>query len=96
MQQKRDRSDQLKIAQWTVFNIHFCLTSQQRLAHTLYDLAGVEMFLKLRSRALEMLQAPRYFNLALALHLCGMNPHATSWLCMLRLRHSPLNPDNKH
>ena len=30
------------------------------------------------------------------LHLCGVNPRATSWLCMLRLSHSPLNPDYKH
>jgi len=30
------------------------------------------------------------------LHLCGMNPRATPWLCMLRLSHSPLNPDYKH
>jgi len=29
MQQKKDRSEQLKIAQWAVFSIHFCLTSCQ-------------------------------------------------------------------
>jgi len=29
-------------------------------------------------------------------HLCGMNPRAASWLFTLRLRHSPLNPVNKH
>ena len=37
------------------------------LTHTLYDLAGVEMFFKLRGpRAFEMLQAPRYLNPALS------------------------------
>ena len=30
------------------------------------------------------------------LHLCGVNPRATSWLCMLRLSRSPLKPDYKH
>jgi len=30
------------------------------------------------------------------LHLCGVISRDTSWLCMLRLRDSPLNPDNKH
>jgi len=30
------------------------------------------------------------------LHLCGVNPRATFWLCMLRLRQSALNPDYNH
>ena len=30
------------------------------------------------------------------LHLCGVSPRATSWLRILRLSHSPLNPDYKH
>jgi len=30
------------------------------------------------------------------LHRCGVNPRAASWLCMLRLSHSPFNPDYKH
>ena len=30
------------------------------------------------------------------LHLCGVKPRATPWLCMLRLSHSPLNPDYEH
>ena len=30
------------------------------------------------------------------LHLCGVNLRVTSWLCMLCLSHSPLNPECKH
>jgi len=40
--------------------LHWCL------AHTLYDLAGVDMiFFDLGPRALEMLRAPRYLNPAM-------------------------------
>jgi len=35
------------------------------LAHIRFEWAGVEMFFKLGTRALEMLQAPRYLNPAL-------------------------------
>jgi len=30
------------------------------------------------------------------MHLCGVNPRTTSWLCMLRLNNSSLNPYYKH
>jgi len=30
------------------------------------------------------------------LHLCGVNPRVTSWLCVLLLRHSPSKPDYEH
>jgi len=42
------------------------LETRMLYAHTLCDLAGVEIFLNLGAPALEMLQAPHYLNPALA------------------------------
>jgi len=43
-------------------HLSYVLASVVQGAHTLCDLAGVEMFLNLRARALKMLQASRYLN----------------------------------